>query len=317
MAGLRRDPWLGYTGRRLRRHLHWLRSQGLARLVAEDELNPVDRATKAASKWRWRLTHRARPPGGTAVFLVGVQRSGTNMLVHGLERSPEFAVYNENHRAAFSRFQLRPDPVIRRLVEQSRHPYVLFKPLCDSHRTPELLDGLGLERSPRALWAYRSVDGRARSAVAKFGDVNLRVLRELANGGGRTRWQAQRLSSDSLQLIASFDWDRMGPLDAAALFWYVRNRLYFELGLAGRPDVLVVSYDAMVAQPEAEMARICQFLGVAYDRRLIAHVTPRPAGHADVLQLDHRIRDRCEELSARLEAARGRAPAPLPGEVGR
>src|SRR5215218_9074484 len=81
MAGLRRDPWLGYTGRRLRRHLHWLRSQGLARLVAEDELNPVDRATKAASKWRWRLTHRARPPGGTAVFLVGVQRSGTNMLV--------------------------------------------------------------------------------------------------------------------------------------------------------------------------------------------------------------------------------------------
>jgi hypothetical protein len=46
-------------------------------------------------------------------------------------------------------------------------------------------------------------------------------------------------------------------------------------------------------------------------------VTPRPAGHADVLQLDPRIRDRCEELSARLEAARRTAPAPLPGEVGR
>jgi hypothetical protein len=147
--------------------------------------------------------------------------------------------------------------------------------------------------------------------------VNLRVLRELANGGSSTRWEAQRLSADSLQLIAGFDWDRMGPLDAAALFWYVRNRLYFELGLAGRPDVLVVSYDAMVAQPEAEMLRICQFLGVAYDRRLIAHVTPRPPGQAEVVQLDPRIRDRCEELSARLEAACREAPAPLPGEVGR
>lgn len=311
-------PWVGYTGWRLWRHLHWLRTQGLARLVAEDELNPAERATKAAAKWRWRLAHRARPPGGTAVFLVGVQRSGTNMLVRGLERSPEFAVYNENHRAAFNRFRLRPDPVVRGLIEQSRHPYVLFKPLCESHRTPELLDGLGLRRAPRAMWAYRSVDGRARSAVAKFGDVNLRVLRELAQGGGHTRWEAQRLSPDSLRLIASLDWDRMGPLDAAALFWYVRNRLFFELGLAGRPDVLLVSYDVMVAQPEAEMARICDFLGVAYDRRLASHVKPRPAGRAEALQLNPRIRARCDELAAQLEAVhRQTRAAPVPGEAGR
>jgi hypothetical protein len=311
-------PWVGYTGWRLWRHLHWLRTQGLARLVAEDELNPVERAAKAAAKWRWRLAHRARPPGGTAVFLVGVQRSGTNMLVRGLERSPEFAVYNENHRAAFNRFRLRPDPVVRGLIEQSRHPYVLFKPLCESHRTPELLDGLGLRRAPRAMWAYRSVDGRARSAVAKFGDVNLRVLRELARGGGHTRWEAQRLSPDSLQLVASLDWDRMGPLDAAALFWYVRNRLFFELGLAGRADVLLVSYDVMVAQPEAEMTRICDFLGVAYDRRLASHVKPRPAGRAEALQLNPRIRARCDELAARLEAVhRQTRVAPVPGEVGR
>jgi hypothetical protein len=316
MAG--HQPWAGYTGWRLRRHLHWLRTQGLARLVAEDELNPVERATKAAAKWRWRLAHRARPPGGAAVFLVGVQRSGTNMLVRGLERSPEFAVYNENHRAAFSRFQLRPDPVIRGLIERSRHPYVLFKPLCDTHRTPELLDGLGLRRAPRAIWAYRSVDGRARSAVAKFGDVNLRVLRELAQGGGRTRWEAQRLSPESLQLIASFDWDRVGPLDAAALFWYVRNRLFFELDLAGRPDVLLVSYDVMVTRPEAEMTRICEFLGVTYDRRLISHVQPRPAGRAEALRLDPRIRACCDELAARLEAAHRQTRAtPLPGEVAR
>jgi hypothetical protein len=285
--------------------------------VAEDELNPLERATKAAAKWRWRLAHRGRRPGGTAVFVVGVQRSGTNMLVRGLERSPEFAVYNENHRVAFDRFRLRPDPVIRRLIEDSRHPYVLFKPLCDSHRTPELLEGLGVGQVPRALWAYRSVDGRARSAVAKFGDVNRRVLAELANGGGRTRWEAQRLSPDSLELIASFDWDRVGPLDAAALFWYVRNRLYFELGLAGRPDVLLVSYDAMVSGPEAEMRRICGVLGVTYDRRLIAHVQPRPARQAEPLRLDPRIRARCDELAARLEAAHDQAPEPVAGEVGR
>src|SRR5919202_3856242 len=109
-------------------------------------------------------------------------------------------------------------------------------PLCDSHRTPELLDDVGLSPAPLALWAYRSVDGRVRSAVAKFGTDNLRILRDLAAGRGHERWQAQRLSADSLELIGSFDWATMSPASAAALFWYVRNRLFFELGLDRRED---------------------------------------------------------------------------------
>jgi sulfotransferase family protein len=312
------EPWAQYQRRRLWRHHYWLRTQGLARLIEEDDLNPLRRAGRAVATWRWRRVHQARPGNGTAVFVVGLQRSGTNMLVRGLDRDPRFQVYNENHRAAFSRFQLHPDPVIRQLVERSRHPYVLFKPLCDSHRTADLLDSLGLRRPPRAIWAYRSVDGRARSAVAKFGDTNLRLLRELAAGDGRDRWEARRLSSDSLRLISSFDWTRRSPLDAAALFWYVRNRLYFELGLAERSDVLLVSYDAMLADPEAEMGRICGFLDLPFDGRLVAHVLGRGDGADARLELHPRIREHCDELTERLDAARRTVPArSADGEVGR
>ena len=317
MAQPRHEPWAWYQGRRVRRHLSWLRTQGLARLIEEDDLNPLRRTGRAVARWRWRQAHQARPAGGTAVFVVGVQRSGTNMLVRGLDQDPRFQVYNENHRAAFSRFQLRPDPVVRQLIERSRHPYVLFKPLCDSHRTADLLDGLGLRRAPRAMWAYRSVDGRARSAVAKFGDSNLRMLRELAAGEGRDRWEAQRLSPDSLQLISSFDWARRSPLDAAALFWYVRNRLYFELGLAERSDVLLVSYDALIADPEAEMSRICGFLDLPFDRRLVAHVEGRGGGGDASLELHPRIRERCDELTGQLDAAHRSVPTrSVGGEVG-
>jgi hypothetical protein len=119
------------------------------------------------------------------------------MLVRGLERAPEFAVYNENSAAAFRRFRLRPDSVIRTLVDSSRHPYVLLKPLCDSHRTPELLDGLGTASPPHALWVYRSVDARVRSALAKFGDANLRALRDVAAG----RDDAERLGLASGQVV--------------------------------------------------------------------------------------------------------------------
>jgi hypothetical protein len=307
----RYEPWIPYAARRLRRHLGWLRTQGLARLIEEDQLNPLERATKAVNKWRWRVAHRPQPEGAWPVFLVGLQRSGTNMIARGLEHAPEFQVYNENHSAAFWRFRLRPDPVIRRLVDDSRHPYVLFKPLCDSHRTPELLDGLQTRLPGRALWAYRSVEGRTRSAVAKFGDANLRALGEIATGV-HDRWEAQRLSPESLDLIASFDWTKMSAASAAALFWYVRNRLYFELGLADRSDVQLVSYDAMVDDPETEMRRICGFLDFPYHSRLIAHVAPRSSARPGPLDLHPRIKARCDELTAQLDRAhRQHQPAKL------
>ena len=69
----------------------------------------------------------------------------------------------------------------------------------------------------------------------------------------------------------------MSPESAAALFWYLRNRLYFELGLDRRADVLLVSYGAMVADPAAEMGRICEFLDLPYRAELHAHVDARAA----------------------------------------
>lgn len=291
---------------RLRRHWRWAREQGFGRLIEEDELNPLARVSRAAGKWRWRRAH-AVAPTAVPVFLVGVQRSGTNMIVRGLEAAPEFQVYNENDRRAFERFRLRPLPTIRALVERSGHRYVLFKPLCDSHRTGELLDELGAHSPGRAVWAYRSFDGRVRSALAKFGSNNLVVLREIAAGRGDHLWQAQGLSDESLDLIRSFDYDRMNAESASALFWYVRNALYFELGLHERDDVMLVSYDAFVADTEATMRAVCAFLAFPFHPRLTAHVEARDAPLQRPLEIDPEIRSRCEALEGRLdEAARAK-----------
>ena len=117
--------------RRVRRHLRWGRTEGFSRLVEEDELNPVTRARVAASKWEWRRSHPREAGLATPVYLVGLQRSGTNMLARGLDIAPEFEVHNENDRAVFDHFLLRDDDVVRRVVLASRQEYVLFKPLCE------------------------------------------------------------------------------------------------------------------------------------------------------------------------------------------
>lgn len=294
--------------RRVLRHLAWVKSQGLARLIEEDELNPVTRLRLRAQRDRWV---RSNPlPAGSAVpvFLFGVQRSGTNMVARGFRSSPEFEVFNENDKRAFTDFRIRPVDEVAPLVGGSKHRWVLFKPLCDSHRAVELLEELGDPVPGRALWVHRQVDPRVRSALAKFGDANLRALSKIAAGSGDGMWQAGGLSERNRKLVRSFDFDTMSPASAAALFWFLRNSLFFELGLNRRNDVLPVSYDRLIEAPDEVTQRICGFLGCPWDRRFAEHIEPRVSSKAAPLEIDLRIRSLCDELQARFDSLPREAP---------
>jgi len=300
---------------RVARHLGWARRQGVGRLIEEDQLDPRERRRLAAARQAWVRDHPGVAPGAQAVFLVGVQRSGTNMLVRGFETSPAFDVCNENDRRAFERFRLRPLPEIRALVERSGHRWMLFKPLAESHRTVELLEHLGTPTPPRAIWAYREVDGRVRSAVAKFGPNNLLALRAIAAGHTQRRISVEGpsremieliregLSDESLAWIRSLDLDALDAEAGAAVFWCVRNARYFELGLHERADVILSSYDRMIADPDAAMRPLCAFLRVGFDPSLVAHVQRRAKPDARPLTLPAAIRARCDELGERLDRA--------------
>lgn len=298
---------LGRTAARVRRHLHWARHEGLGRVVEEDRLDPRVRLRAAAESRQWIRAHGLEPGQARAAFVVGVQRSGTNMVVHGIEGDPSVRVYNENDRRAFQRFQLRAADVTRDLVTRDRHRLVLFKALCDSHRTGDLLDEVGAYTPARAVWVYRGVDDRVRSAVSKFGDVNRRVLTEIVAGRGDRRWQAQRLSPGSWELLRSLDPATLGPESGAALFWLVRNRLYFEQGLHRREDVHLVGYDAVVAEPEREVGALCSFLDLPFAPRQVAHIEPRSAHGSRPVDLHPTVRAACDELEQQLAAAATRS----------
>ncbi len=285
------------------RNIRWARTQGVGQLVEEHELHPVTRAVTAVRKARWRRRHGVLAGRGGPVFLFGAPRSGNEHDGPGPRRLAEFEVYNDGDAPAFLRHRLRSDEVVRTLVVRSRHRFVLFKPILDADRVVELLDELGTPRPPRALWAYRDVDGRTRSALTKFGPAALRAMQAIAAGGGSHLWQSGGLSEESLDLIRGVDWDRADPADGAAMLWLVLNRQLFERGLDAREDVLPVSYDALVRAPEATVRVICRFLGVPWDPGLAAHIDRRSLRPREPLRLDPAIRERCEVLAARLDAA--------------
>lgn len=241
-----------------------------------------------------------------AVLIVGAQRSGTTMLVEAFGRLPGVETHGESDPWAFDSFRIRSPDVLRGILEASHSRAAVFKPLCDSHRTAWLLDQLGPGHAPRAVWVYRSADDRIRSSVARFGDSNLRALRRIAVDGDLTGWQAGGLSGDRLALIRSFDYGRLDAESAAGLFWYVRNSLYFDLGLDRRDDVRLSSYDAFVDDPETSMRALCGFLGLQYDDASVQGIRSSPSRPG--LVLDDRVRALCDEMMGRLDRARHAQP---------
>jgi len=283
------------------RNLYWGRTHGWANLLEEHDWNLGVRIPRDLRKWNWRRRFGVEPGTARPVLLVGAQRSGTNMVTYALAMAPEFEVFNEGDRRAFANYRLRDRDHIAELARRSRHRFVLFKPLPDSHSTVQLLEELDTPTPPRALWVYRGVRGRVRSAVAKFGDSNLRVLRSRTADPGFRHWQLGGLSHESAALLDRFDPSELTPADGAALFWLIRNRLVFELGLHERDDVLLVSYDRFVASPEPPMRRICSFLDFPFDPSLVAHVGPRRPAPAEASGISEPILELCDELNDRLD----------------
>lgn len=301
---------VGFVLRKASRHVHWARTEGLGRLIEEDRLDPRRRLASTARRIRWAAQHPARGHA-VPVWVLGLQRSGTNMLLRSFEGAPNVDVLNENSRRAFRRYRLRLDDHLVRIVERSRHEFVVFKPLADSHRGVQLLEDVAPGPPGRAVWVHRDVVGRTRSSLSKFGDHDRRVVTSIVRGDGASLWQAQGLSAHAMQALQRFWSPDITPATGSALLWYARNEMVLSSGLAGRDDVLLTSYDRLLACPEVVWASICRFLGMPESPELVAHVAPRsletpttdPGIDDDVLVL-------CRGLQERLDAVQdGHRPA--------
>lgn len=255
----------------------------------------------------WRLKRAYRRNGAAcsspqAAFVVGCQRSGTDMILWTLDKSRDVDRYDEDHRAAFEDCRLRGADVRRRLVADSNARRVIFKPVCDTHRTAALLaehDGA------KAVFVYRHYLDVAKSSVARWKDMHLRWLREVAEGGGdwgRRQWNRELITPQRQAEVIELVGGGIDELRAACVFWYLCNQTFFDQKLNGRADVAVARYEDVVARPAEQFRRLCTFLDVEYRDEMIEGIftssarkhTP-PAGDA--------VLERCEALLARLDAA--------------
>lgn len=234
------------------------------------------------------------------VFIFGAQRSGTTMLGECLDASPEIKHYPEHDKHAFDNFMLKDDSIINELIDDCPFKLVVFKPLTDSHRVDHLINEFS---SGKAIWMYRRYENRATSAVQKFGNHNLGLMKDFSQEKNLDIWQAKGLRTEDIDLIKSFEPDTMTPETAAVLFWYIRNQLFFSQKLENNKNVILVSYEGLVRKPEDTMRAISNYLGCEYNSAMASEIHANSLTIREVKGLGKHLKSCGDDMYSRLQEA--------------
>jgi hypothetical protein len=273
------------------------------------------RAWGLAKEVRNRLPGRGRMPS-RALFVLGCQRSGTTILVDTLDkdwRVKTFSEFSKVNRPAAgrrpwsvrsqSRYSIRMKPLdeLAAKLERCPHPLVVLKPLVESQKAPAILHTI--DRAV-CVWVFRHYRDVARSNIKLFTPEVTRYNLEPIVRGQSDNWRAELVPDDVRELIGRHYSPDMNPSDGAALFWFARNRLFFDLELARDGRVMPLRYEDFVADPERSLTRLYQHAGIAFPGRRIAEgIHPSSIGLGRDLELSPEIERACEELWSALNEA--------------
>lgn len=228
------------------------------------------------------------------VFVLGVRRSGTTLLRVMLDRHPELAIPDESY-------------FIPQLARRHRGAVNARRFVDDLRRLPTLIDwGVSAESVAERLAPAMS-PGRAIACVFEayaarhgkrfWGDKTPLYMQHLDAVERLFRGTLYvHLIRDGRDAALSFlsvptgimteGWGH--PRDAAgfACQWATEVRAARALGeRVGRGRYLEVRYEALVAEPEAELRRACAFLGLEYDDAMLDY-----AGKTESARKEHQQR---------------------------
>ena len=260
------------------------------------------RLYKGAAQRLGGLT-RGATPAQTVLFILGIQRAGTSLMYWVFERDLDVKIYRETSELTsgdtLEHVRLNPLPAVKARLGRDKAPLVVLKPLVESQRVHELLDAFP---GSRVLWQYRHYQDVASSNLKAFGmDNGLKDLRPFVTDDP-ANWRSQHSTAETRDTVRRFFRDDMNPYDAAALFWWARCRLYFDLELAGDSRVLLCRYEDLATDPAATMRRVYAFLGRAFPGdHIVRDVHPQSVGKGRVSRLSPEIDALCADLLQRLD----------------
>lgn len=249
-----------------------------------------------------RLRQRIRPETCRQhVFVAGMQRSGTNLVMDVFDASLLTDVYHETDPRAFERYEMRPPVVIRALSRRSPAPVFVVKALCELERIRALMD----EFVPaRTLWVVRDWRDSVHSAIRSFGNFVPQWKRLVT--GDSPDWRGRGMSAETRAMLARLYREEASEAEGAAMMWYYRNVLFFEQALETDPRVKVVFYEGLVQNPVEAVARIYDFVGLpGFSPRIAGRIYAHSVKHRAPEGVSPEVAAVCDALLARFSALSG------------
>lgn len=165
-------------------------------------------------------------------------------------------------------------PTVLRRRDRIPIEVVAVKPLVESDRAVALMDAAD---PVKAIWMLRHYEGVAQSNLRRFGSENpYRDLQILCNDDPQG-WRGRGATEETRETVTGLMNEGLSPLDAAALFWWARNQLYFEQRLWCDERIRIVRYERASNCPEEMVAALSDYLEIPLPLHSIAaKVRPRP-----------------------------------------
>ena len=234
----------------------------------------------------------------TIAFVSGFQRSGTNLVMDILEKSLQTEVFHEVDYRAFDNYELRSNETLKYLVNTSSGHIVIFKALLEAHRLSALLHEF---QEAKAIWVYRDFRDVVHSHVRRWNGAP-GWISEIASETGTADWRGRNISAETLSILRQYRDQDLSNETATALFWYLRNILFFEQNFPKNPRVLLVRYSSILTDTETTLRRIFSFLGLNYSSRFTQIVSTLPLNKKPTLRIDNNVTSLCENLQKRLDS---------------
>ena len=233
------------------------------------------------------------------VLIFGCQRSGTTMLQQTfLDRSWRVLIIEEHDRRLVGSHP-RPGetdwqdyPTVVRRLRRIPFEVVAAKPLVESDRAVELMDAA---EPVKAIWMLRHYMGVARSNLRRFGADNpYRDLEPFCNGD-LLDWRCRGAAKETRETLIGLMNENLSPLDAAALFWWARNQLYFEQHLRCDERIRIVRYERACNRSEEVVEALSDYIEIRLPLASIASKVRRQPDGSEAMDLHPDVERLCRK----------------------
>jgi hypothetical protein len=170
---------------------------------------------------------------------------------------------------------------------------VAAKPLVESASATELMDAAG---TVKAVWMLRHYLEVARSNVSRFGTDNPYRDLEPIRSRDALDWRYRGVTEETYQTVTDLLSRRLTPFDAAALFWWTRNQLYFDQRLWQDGRIRILRYERACNQPGEVVRSLSGHIGVALPLGSIASRVRAQPSHPKTRRLDPDVEQLCRKL---------------------